>query len=79
MNGFGALASVAAGLAYGDSGDTRKAIEAHMQAVVIAREIGDRRGEGIVLGNLGIAYAVLGDARCKRGGGLPRPTMLCDG
>jgi hypothetical protein len=27
------------------------------------REIGDRRGEGNALGNLGIAYADLGDAR----------------
>jgi tetratricopeptide (TPR) repeat protein len=29
----------------------------------IAREIGDRRGEGAALGNLGNAYAALGDAR----------------
>ena len=28
-----------------------------------AREIGDRRGEGNALGNLGLAYAALGDAR----------------
>jgi tetratricopeptide (TPR) repeat protein len=30
---------------------------------MIAREIGDRRGEGIRLSNLGLAYAGLGDAR----------------
>ena len=30
------------------------------QRLVIAREIGDRQGEGIVLGNLGLAYAGLG-------------------
>ena len=29
----------------------------------IAREIGDRRGEGNSLGNLGLAYRALGDAR----------------
>jgi hypothetical protein len=28
---------------------------------MIAREIGDRRGEGNALGNLGIAYAGLGE------------------
>jgi tetratricopeptide (TPR) repeat protein len=33
------------------------------QALAIQREIGDRQGEGISLGNLGIPYATLGDAR----------------
>ncbi len=37
-----------------------KAIEYHEQALVIAREIGDRRGEGNDLGNLGNAYRDLG-------------------
>jgi len=31
--------------------------------LVVLREIGDRRGEGVLLGNLGIAYYALGDAR----------------
>ncbi|MFZ2644030.1 MAG: tetratricopeptide repeat protein, partial [Verrucomicrobiia bacterium] len=35
-------------------------LEAQLAA---AREIGDRQNEGIALGNLGIAYAALGDAR----------------
>ena len=35
-------------------------IELHEQALVISREIGDRRGEGADLGNLGTAYARLG-------------------
>jgi tetratricopeptide (TPR) repeat protein len=39
------------------------AIEFYEQWLVIAREIGDRRGEGAALGNLGTAYADLGDAR----------------
>ena len=30
---------------------------------MIAREIGDRRGEGADLGNLGLAYAALGEPR----------------
>ena len=37
-----------------------KAIEYYDQALVIAREIGDRRGEGAVLGNIGLAYHALG-------------------
>ena len=34
-------------------GDARKAIEYHEQALAIDREVGDRRGEGADLGNLG--------------------------
>ncbi len=41
-------------------GQMGRAIELYEQRLAIAREIGDRRGEGIVLGNLGIAYAALG-------------------
>jgi len=37
-----------------------KAIEYDEQALAIAREVGDRRGEGNRLGNLGNAYADLG-------------------
>jgi tetratricopeptide (TPR) repeat protein len=33
------------------------------RAISASREIGDRRGEGADLGNLGLAYAALGDAR----------------
>ena len=51
------------GIAYTDLGETQKAIEYYEQALVIAREIGDRRGEGARLGNLGIAYARLGETR----------------
>jgi tetratricopeptide (TPR) repeat protein len=40
-----------------------RAIEFHEQALVIDREIGDRRAEGVVLGNLGVAYAALGETR----------------
>ena len=34
------------GLAYAALGDVRRAIENYEQALVISREIGDRRGEG---------------------------------
>ena len=35
----------------------------HKQALVISREIGDRRGEGADLGNLGLVYADLGEVQ----------------
>ena len=51
------------GLAYSDLGETRKAIEYYEQDLAIARETGDRRGEGMTLGNLGNAYSDLGEPR----------------
>jgi len=48
------------GLAYSDLGQVEKAIEYHEQALVISKEIGDRRGEGNHLGNLGLANSDLG-------------------
>jgi hypothetical protein len=44
-------------------GEDRGAIDYYDQALVIAREIGYRRGEGIVLGNMGLAYHNLGETR----------------
>ena len=44
-------------------GEYRRAIEFYEQRLAIAREIGDRRGEGNALGNLGNAYRALGDTR----------------
>ena len=41
------------GIAYSDLGEPRKAIEYYEQALKISRDIGDRRGEGNRLGNLG--------------------------
>jgi tetratricopeptide (TPR) repeat protein len=49
------------GLAYAKLGDVEKAIAYHEQALTIAREISDRRGEGYALDNLGLAYAELGE------------------
>ena len=48
------------GVAYADLGQVERAIDSYEQALAIAREIGDRRGEGADLGNLGNAYADLG-------------------
>ena len=44
-------------------GDYRQAIDLHTQALAIARDIGDRQGEGAALGNLGLCYSSLGDYR----------------
>ena len=44
-------------------GDARTAIGYHEQDLAIRREIGERRGEGNALGNVGNAHADLGDAR----------------
>ena len=41
----------------------RERIEWLESSVLASREIGDRRGEGAALGNLGLAYAALGDAK----------------
>jgi len=48
------------GLAYSDLGEPRKAIEFYEQALAIAREIGDRRGEGNRLFNTSLSLRVLG-------------------
>ena len=48
------------GNAYRDRGQVDKAIYYYEQALVIAKEIGYRRGEGSQLGNLGLAYSHLG-------------------
>jgi len=48
------------GILYDQIGSYKKAIEFHEQALVISKEIGDRRGEGNHLGNLGLAYSHLG-------------------
>jgi tetratricopeptide (TPR) repeat protein len=44
-------------------GEPRRAIEHNEQSLMIVREIGDRRGEGKALGNLGNAYAALDESR----------------
>ena len=48
------------GILYYQIGSYKKAIQYHEQALVISKEIGDRRGEGNALGNLGLAYSDLG-------------------
>jgi len=49
------------GFCYDSLGDYPKAIEHYQQSLDIAREIGDRGGEGNSLGNLGGCYYSLGD------------------
>ena len=50
----------ALGVIYRTLGQTEQAAEHHQQALAIARETGDRVGEGNVLGNLGLIYETLG-------------------
>ncbi|NIN29083.1 MAG: tetratricopeptide repeat protein, partial [Hydrogenophaga sp.] len=45
------------GNAYSDLGEVGRAIEYYEQALAIAREIGDRRGEAFHCWNLGLLYA----------------------
>jgi len=49
------------GNTYDRLGDYPRAMGYHEQALTIARQMGDRRGEGNALGNLGNAYHRLGD------------------
>ncbi|MDD4652775.1 MAG: tetratricopeptide repeat protein [Methanothrix sp.] len=49
--------------AYAALGDDRKAIDYYEQRLVIAREIGDRRGEGNSSWNLGLTYEKTGDLK----------------
>ncbi|MCD4809684.1 MAG: tetratricopeptide repeat protein [Methanosarcinales archaeon] len=51
------------GIAYSDLGQVEKAIDYYEQALVIAKEIGDRRGERNCLGNLGNTYSNLGQVK----------------
>ena len=44
-------------------GEYRQAIDLYTQALAIARDTGDRRGESAALGNLGVCHRVLGEYR----------------
>ena len=49
------------GNAHQSLGDFSEAIKYHTQCLEIAKEVGDRAGEGKAYGNLGIAHHRLGD------------------
>lgn len=49
------------GISYNSLGEIKKAIEYYEQTLVIAREIGDRFGEGGTLNNLGLTLYHLGE------------------
>ena len=51
------------GLCHYRLGDYRQAIDLHTQALAIARDTGDRQGEGAALGNLGLCHYSLGEYR----------------
>jgi hypothetical protein len=56
------------GDAYGSQGDFCKSIDHHTQHLAIAKEVGDRAGEGKAYGNLGDAY---GSRQATRMGAAP--------
>ncbi|MGD1902750.1 MAG: tetratricopeptide repeat protein [Geitlerinemataceae cyanobacterium] len=47
------------GLAYQSLGQVERAIDLHQQSLKIKREIGDRQGEALSLGNMGDSFASL--------------------
>ena len=49
------------GIAYRNLGNFSKALEHHKEHLTMAKEVGDRAGEGRAYGNLGIAYQSQGD------------------
>ncbi len=49
------------GSSYLHLGEVTKAIDYYEQALVVSREIGDRRNEGGLLSNLGSSYFYLGE------------------
>ena len=49
------------GLAHAALGDARNAIKYHEQALIVTREIGDRRGESHALWNSALAHDSLGN------------------
>jgi len=51
------------GILYNQIGSYKKAIKYHKNALIISREIGDRRGEGNHLGNLGNTYLNFGQVK----------------
>ncbi len=53
--------SINLGICYYSLGDYPRAIDYYQQSLAIAREIGNRQGEGAALGNLGNCYYRLGD------------------
>ena len=49
------------GICHLSLGEYERAIDLHTQALAIARDIGDRQGEGAALGNLGLCHSSLGE------------------
>ena len=56
-----ANALICLGNRYSETGEHRRALELYEQALVIVREIGDRRNEGYALLNLSLIYVNFGD------------------
>jgi tetratricopeptide (TPR) repeat protein len=60
MPGYASFVYCTLGIAYDSLGDFSKAVEYHEKHLAIAKEVGDRAGEGKAYGNLGNAQTSLG-------------------
>lgn len=60
---FEGVHSSSLGHAYGDLGETRRAIELYRQYLLISRELGDRGAEGDALKSIAASYGALGQTR----------------
>ena len=61
MPGYALCVYNTLGRAYRNLGNFSKALEYHKEHLAIAKEVGDRAGEGMTYGNLGNAYQSQGD------------------
>jgi tetratricopeptide (TPR) repeat protein len=61
MPGYASFVYCTLGNTHNALGTFAKAIEYHMEHLTMAKEVGDRAGEGMAYGNLGNAYRSLGD------------------
>jgi tetratricopeptide (TPR) repeat protein len=61
MQDYASFVYCTLGNAYQSQGGVSKAIEYHTQDLAIAKEVGNRAGEGRAYGNLGISYQSQGD------------------
>jgi tetratricopeptide (TPR) repeat protein len=59
--GYASIVYSTLGIAYKKLGDYAKAIKYHGQHLAMAKEVGDRAGEGMAYGNLGNEYESQGD------------------
>jgi len=78
MPGYAPFVYSILGNTYHSLGDFKKAIEYHTEHLAIAKEVGNRAGEGGAYGNLGNAHQSLGVGLCTgcMSGTWPLPSIF---